>query len=279
MSSWSAWRAGRRPRKELSKAVKSESAMELESQPNREPLIQVSDAHLGYGTRIILRGVSLDVNRGDFLGIVGPNGAGKTTILRAVLGILRPLQGNVSCRGRTGYAPQRSQLDPIFPFTVEEVAAMGLWTPDSADLGRRERRQKVAGSLERCGMLDHARTAFRDLSGGQKQRVLVARALVSDPEILILDEPTNDLDLRGEFEVMELVRSLHDSGRTVVMVTHLLHLVTRYVRRLALLHQGRLECGPTEDMLRSDRLEMLYGIPVQVADSKAGRIVAPKMER
>ena len=249
--------------------------MESSSTALTDALIEVENAHLGYGKQAILKGVNLSVKRGDFLGIVGPNGAGKTTLLRAVLGILNPIEGTVRCSGRTGYSPQRSNLDSIFPFTVEEVVAMGLWVPTAKIVGS-TRTQRIGESLEQCGMLHHARTPFRDLSGGQKQRVLVARALVSDPDVLILDEPTNDLDLRGEFDVMELIRSLHTEGRTVVMVTHLLHLVTRYVQRLSLIHQGQLQCGPTEDMLRPERLEMLYGIPVQVADSEAGQIVAPR---
>ncbi|MCO5166215.1 MAG: metal ABC transporter ATP-binding protein [Planctomycetes bacterium] len=242
------------------------------------PLVALAGARLGYRDRVILEDVDLEVRRGDFLAIVGPNGAGKTTALRTILGIIPPLAGRCEARGRLGYSPQRGALDPIFPFTAAEVVAMGLLAEQRAR-GRAHADEAVRRALAACGMEARRDAAFRDLSGGQKQRVLVARALVSAPDVLVLDEPTNDLDLRGEHEVMELVRALHDQGRTVVMVSHMLHVVARYARRIAFVRGGRVVAGDLERMLTAEQLAPLYdGLPVVVGRLAGHAVVAPGRE-
>ena len=237
-------------------------------------------AALGYRRNVLLDAVDLELRRGDFLAIVGRNGSGKTTLLRTILGILKPRRGKVTKTGRLGYSPQRSALDPIFPFTAREVVAMGLFAesdpPERAPSElEKERRERVVGALDLCGMASMIDALFRDLSGGQKQRVLLARALVSDPDLLILDEPTNDLDLCGEHEIMELIQRLHADGKTVLMVSHLFHVVARYAHRLALIHEGALHIGSASEMLQADRLEELYGIPVTVREIDGQRHVSP----
>lgn len=247
-------------------------------EPSRKPgelLIRFADAAVGYKNLKLVDDVNLEIRRGDFLAIVGPNGSGKTTILRNILGVLKPLSGICEVKGQLGYSPQRSQLDSIYPFTAEEVVAMGLLgieeTAEEIDVSRNA--ELVAGALDACGMLGFRDRLFRELSGGQKQRVLVARALVSEPEILILDEPTNDLDVRGEHEVMELVRKLHREGRTVIMVSHILHVVSRYADRIALISGDKLIVDETDKILTEERLGELYGIPVAVYVAEDGRRV------
>ncbi len=235
-------------------------------------LIELEGARLGYGRQAVLEAVDLVVRRGDFLAIVGPNGSGKTTLLRTLLGVLPPLGGRCAVAGRLGYAPQKGTLDPIYPFTAAEVVAMGL-LGEAAQQGVRDPR--VARALAASGLGARADAPFRDLSGGQKQRVLVARALVAEPEVLVLDEPTNDLDLRGEHEVMELVRSLHEAGRTVVVVSHDLGIVARYAQRVAFIRHGRLSEGSAEALLTGEHLSALYGIDVVVGDFAGRRAVAP----
>ncbi|MEE9391301.1 MAG: metal ABC transporter ATP-binding protein [Planctomycetota bacterium] len=243
------------------------------SKVESEVLISLKNAEIGYKNLSLVKNVNLEIRRGDFIAIVGPNGSGKTTILRNILGVLKPLSGKCEVKGTLGYSPQRSQLDPIFPFTAEEVVAMGLLgleeTAEEIDLA--ENSKRVAGALDSCGMLGFRDRLFRELSGGQKQRVLVARALVSEPEVLILDEPTNDLDLRGEHEVMELVRTLHEEGRTVVMVSHILHVVSRYAHRIALINGSELIVDDASGILTSERLGELYGIPISVFVAEDGR--------
>lgn len=238
-------------------------------------LVRIVGADLGYGEAPVLHGVSLSVNPGEFLGVVGPNGSGKTTLLRALLGVLPLRTGRREARARLGYAPQRSALDPIYPFLAREVVAMGLLGPEARGLPPGEARARVERALADCGIEDLTQRPVRDLSGGQKQRVIVARALVSDPDVLVLDEPTNDLDVRAEHEVMELLRALHAKGKAIVMVTHLLYLVATHAERLAFIHRGRLEVGPAEEMLEPERLARLFGAPMIVEEVGGHRLVAP----
>lgn len=244
-----------------------------ESDPSSPLVFELRGVRLRYGEQAVLDGVDLDVQRGDFLAVVGPNGSGKTTLLRAMLGTLAPAGGACTRRGRVGYAPQRGALDPVFPFTAREVVAMGLL--GGPRRGRAEEAAAVTRALEACGLLRKGDAAFRDLSGGQRQRALVARALVAEPDVLVLDEPTNDLDLKGEHEVMELVRELHAAGRTVVFVSHMLHVVARYARRIAFISGRTVVSGPAEDMLTAPRLAELYGMDVVVGEVDGRRVVAP----
>ncbi len=247
------------------------------TQPTPAPLLRLADASLGYGEGAILTGVNLSVSKGEFLAIVGPNGAGKTTLLRALLGVLPRLDGERSVNARIGYAPQRSTLDPIYPFVAREVVAMGLMGDPS--LPEAERGERVNRALAACGLVALAETAVREMSGGQKQRVVVARALVSEPDVLVLDEPTNDLDLSGEHEVMELVARLQREGRTVVMVTHMIHLAATYAERIAFITEGGVHSGDADEMLRPERLRELFGVNVVVGEVSGRRVIAPALEK
>ncbi len=216
--------------------------------------------------------VSFTVESGQFFAVVGPNGSGKTTLLRTILGVAQPRRGKVQVTGRLGYAPQRKSLDPIFPFTSREVVSHGLFNTKADELSAQGRIQRTEDALESCGVLGLADRPFRDLSGGQKQRVLIARALVTRPETLVLDEPTNDLDVRGEHDVMTLVDGLHQSGTTVIMVSHQLHVLARHATHIAFIQDRRHLLGERDEMLTPERLEALYGVSV---DLGTGRPMAP----
>lgn len=234
--------------------------------------IEFKDVKLGYGRRSVIEHVNLTIQPGDFLGIVGPNGSGKTTILRALLGILSPLSGTITVTDppghqlRLGYVPQRDQIDQIMPFTVGDVvmmgryARLGVWRrPGRAD------HDAVRRSLDHVGISDLADRSYRDLSGGQRQRALIARALVAEPDILVLDEPTNGMDLTSRTSILELVRGLHRAdGMTVIMVTHLLSDVASYVSRIAIVEQGQFQVGTSEEVLSEANLSVLYKLPVRV---------------
>jgi len=204
-----------------------------------------------------------------FLGIVGPNGSGKTTLLRAILGTLRPRAGQVIRpvpKLRLGYVPQRSSVDPVFPLRVGELVMMGRYSRlgPIRRPGAEDRRQ-VARALSQLQILDLEQRLYRDLSGGQQQRTLIARALCGEPELLVLDEPTNGMDLGSEQAIMDLVGSLSkEAGVTVLFVTHLLNLVANQASHLALVHAGAVTVARREEMLDEHRLSSIYGIPVEV---------------
>jgi ABC-type Mn2+/Zn2+ transport system ATPase subunit len=240
--------------------------------------IEFDQVTLGYGGRAVLRDIDLDVAAGDFLGIVGPNGAGKTTLLKALLGTLRPIRGTIRIPERGlvfGYVPQRQAVDETFPLTVRELILMGRFA--RIGLFRRPRPEdhaRVVEAAEHVGIAALLDRRYRPLSGGQKQRTLIARALAAEPTVLVLDEPTNGMDLPAENAIMELVRRLHVEDRlTVVMVSHLLNVVASYVARLAIVGDGRLEVGPIATMLTDEKLTALYGTAVRVHQVDGSAVV------
>jgi ABC-type Mn2+/Zn2+ transport system ATPase subunit len=240
-------------------------------------LVTFAGAALGYGRHTVLSGLSFAVAEGDFLGLVGPNGAGKTTVLRAILGTLRPLSGTVSRAPglRFGYVPQRDQVDYNFPLRVLDVVMMGRY--DRIGLGRRpgaDDRRRAMAALEHVGIPDLAERQLKELSGGQKQRTLIARALVGEPNVLVLDEPTNGMDLVSTTQILGLVRELHERDRlTVIMVSHALNEVANYVERIALVVGGGFRIGSVDEIMTVPVLSEMYGIPVEVDSFNGHRIV------
>lgn len=248
----------------------------------RRTLLALESATLGYPGRPVLRDVSLTVREGDYLGIVGPNGSGKSTLLKTLLGLLPPLSGTAPREAagdragavHFGYVPQRDGVDLLYPLTVRQVVGMGRY--GRAGLFRRLGHgdwERVDAALERVGIAGLAGRGLDELSGGQRQRALIARALAGEPDILVLDEPTNGMDLASEHALLELIHELHGAtGLTVLMVTHLLNNVANHARQVAIIADGRLEAGEREVMLSDERLSQLYGMPVRV-DRHEGRLL------
>ena len=243
-------------------------------------LITFDHATLGYGRRVVLSDITFDIPAGDFLGLVGPNGAGKTTILRAILGSLDPLQGTVTTEPgvRFGYVPQRDSVDYGFPLKVLDVVMMGRYAriglmrrPSQAD------RALAADALDHVGIGHLAEQQLNALSGGQKQRVLIARALVGEPNVLVLDEPTNGMDLVSTTQILGLVRELHERDNlTVLMVSHALNEVANYVSRIALVVERGFRIGTVADIMTEETLTQMYGIPVDVDEMHGHRIVVAR---
>jgi ABC-type Mn2+/Zn2+ transport system ATPase subunit len=248
-------------------------------------LVRFDHATLGYGRNVILEDISFEIPEGDFLGLVGPNGAGKTTILRALLGTLRPLQGTVTLASglRFGYVPQRDQVDYDYPLTALDVVLMGRY--DRMGLGRRPRRadrDAAMQALQQVGVPDLAGRHLRDLSGGQRQRTLMARALAGQPNLLVLDEPTNGMDLVSTTQILGLVRDLHEnSGITVLMVSHALNEVANYVERIALVtgREQPFRIGTVDEIMNEPVLSGIYGIPVEVSSFEGHRVVIARRQR
>jgi ABC-type Mn2+/Zn2+ transport system ATPase subunit len=245
-------------------------------------LVSFDNATLGYGRRVVLSDLTFNISEGDFLGMVGPNGAGKTTILRAILRSLKPLRGTITHTPniRFGYVPQRDQVDYNFPLTVVDVVLMGRY--DRIGLGRRpgaRDRDLACKALDHVGILDLAEQPLNLLSGGQKQRTLIARALVGEPNVLVLDEPTSGMDLVSTTQILGLVRELHERNKlTVLMVSHALNEVANYVERIALVMNGGFRIGRVDEIITQPVLSAMYGIPVDVDSFNGHRIVVARRE-
>jgi len=240
------------------------------------PFVELDGVGFSYGEVRVLDGIDLTVEPGDFLGIIGPNGSGKTTLLRVMLGLLEPTEGSVRLFGqspgafrewrRLGYVPQRAALDPSLPVTVGEVVATGL----VASLGLFKRsgnteRARVREALARVGMEAHARTRIGALSTGQQQRVLIARALVSDPELIILDEPTGGVDPEAQTSFYALLQHLNREREvTLILVSHDIGVVAKEVTKLACLNRRLIFHGRPGDFLSDAALNAFYGPAVRI---------------
>ena len=251
--------------------------------PSRAPLVRFEGVTLGYGREEVVERLSFTIHDGDFLGIVGPNGAGKSTILKALVGILRPRSGRVIYERelhrdlRFGYVPQRHSLDDVFPLTVAQIVRMARYR--EAGLFRRpgkEAERAIGRSMEAADILDLAERRFQALSGGQRQRALIARALATGANFLVLDEPTDGMDLGSQDAILRLMARLNaEEGLTVVFVSHLLNEVANTVDRLAVIDEGRFDHGSVAEMMTAERLGAVYQVPVRVERVDGALVVLP----
>lgn len=192
----------------------------------RPAALEFDSVSFSYGPIRVFEKISFHVHKGEFTALVGPNGAGKTTALKLVLGLVKPASGNVRLFGgdiaegrkRIGYVPQHADYDPAFPISVREVVMMGRLKPHSRKRGP-EDRAAVDRAMERADIVQLADRPYPELSGGQRRRVLVARALAAEPELLILDEPTANMDAESESRLFDTLGALKGST-TIMIVTH-----------------------------------------------------------
>jgi zinc transport system ATP-binding protein len=237
------------------------------------PLVQLKDVSFGYGSDPVLEAVDLEVRRGDYLGLIGPNGSGKTTLLKLILGTIpEPTRGTVELFGtpaaqfrewwKVGYVAQKAaSFNSGFPATVAEVVLTGRAPRRGLlRLYTREDREAVRDALEQVGMIAYQDRLIGRLSGGQQQRVFIARALVSRPELLILDEPTVGVDVQAEAQFYRLIRELRQQmGLTVVLVSHDMGAVAHEVTSLACLNRRLFYHGSPEEFGTEEQLCELYG--------------------
>lgn len=229
-------------------------------------LLEFDNVVLGYEGKPVLPPLCTIIEQGDFLGVVGPNGAGKTTMLKALLGLLKPLKGKLifDKKHRFGYVPQRENISDIFPLTTRDVVMMSRFPLTAPYISpRKSDREAVEKALSMAGIENIAHKFYRSLSGGQKQRTLIARALAPEPDMLILDEPTNGMDISAEKSIMDLISGLNRKGITIVMVTHLLNLVVNRANKLLFLNHQIIQ-GKTEEILTGNVLSEIYKEKVEV---------------
>ncbi len=245
-------------------------------------VLRLDGVAIALGGRPVLHAVSADVRAGEFVGVIGSNGAGKTTLLRVVLGLLRPDAGRVELLGKPirrgnraiGYVPQKAQIDPDTPLRGRDLVALGLdgerW---GLPLPTRRRRERVDEALRAVDALHYADAPVGRLSGGEQQRLLIAQALLTEPRVLLLDEPLSNLDLRSATEVVRMVARLgRERGVAVLLVAHDMNPLLAVMDRVLYLAQGRAAIGPVEEVVTPAVLSRLYGYPVDVLRVR-GRIV------
>jgi zinc transport system ATP-binding protein len=235
-----------------------------------EEVVSLKDIWVYYDGTSILEGISLSVAQGDFLGIIGPNGGGKTTLLKVMLGLVNPSCGRVSVLGQPpdrsrhhiGYVPQYNLFDRNFPINVRDTVLMGCnGTAGLMKRYNREDRERAQAALKTVGMLSYQNHQIGKLSGGEQQRVFIARALVSRPKLLLLDEPTASVDSSMQTEFYELLVRLK-SEMTIIMVSHDITAISIYVDRIACLNRQLFYHGPKE--IEAEVLEATYKCPVQM---------------
>jgi ABC-type Mn2+/Zn2+ transport system ATPase subunit len=239
------------------------------------PRAVVDGLTVAFGDRRALEDVTLTLPRGAVIGLIGPNGAGKTTLLRALLGMLKPAAGSVQVAGTTGFVPQIGPGGWDMPLSAADVALQGAYRrtgwlrrPPAAE------RSRAAAALGAVGMGDHARRQVGQLSGGQRQRVLLARALVQEADLLLLDEPVSGADAPTEAAFSSILGRLRDAGRTVVVSSHDLAWASARCDLVCLLANRVIAFGPPADALDAPCLAQAYG--GQVVDVGGVLVLAPE---
>jgi zinc/manganese transport system ATP-binding protein len=242
--------------------------------PSRSPLVRFSGVSCGYDRGAVLRGIDLTIDVGAFVGIVGPSGAGKTTLLRAIVGAVPRIEGSLTFDGRpvrrggtpgVGWVPQLETVDWNFPATVGEVVLMGRWSDRPWQAwASREDRAAVDRLLDRLGIGGLRGRHIRELSGGQQQRVFLARALIGDPRLLLLDEPTSGVDLKTRDDILHLLADLNGDGVTILITTHELNTVAAHLPWVVCVNGSIVAEGDPDVIFTSEILGRTYGADLRV---------------
>ena len=232
-------------------------------------LVSVQSISYNYNSEVVLKNVSLNVEEGDFLGIIGPNGAGKTTLFQCILGLLNTYSGRITILNedvkknkkiftKIGYIPQKKSIDQKFPLTVEELVSLSLTRKTSMNV--------VYEILKQVGLYNMKNKLIGQLSGGQQQRVLIAKALVNNPIILMLDEPTNELDQKSQDDFYFLLKELNEKNKITIMWTsHDLNAVNKYANKVSCINKKMFFHGDKEEFFSNeDHLKNYSESPMQI---------------
>ncbi|MGA2613221.1 MAG: ATP-binding cassette domain-containing protein [Spirochaetia bacterium] len=245
--------------------------------------VSLTQVSVRLGGLTIQNGMSFRLSSGEFVAILGPNGAGKSTLLKMLLGLLRPFEGEVRVLGKVprtgnqqvGYLPQFLNLDSMNTLRARDIVGFGLdghrW---GLGLFSRDRERKLDKILEEVDALSFSRAAFDELSGGERQRLLLAQALISDPQLLLLDEPLASLDIAHSQEVITLVARICRSRKiTILLVTHDVNPLLPHIDKVLYLANGRSALGRPDEVITSEVLSRLYGSRVDVVSAQGRRFV------
>lgn len=244
-------------------------------------LLKIEDLEFSYGNGLILQNLNLEIDKGEFVAIIGPNGVGKSTLLRLVDGILKPTQGSISLDGKNinqlhrktiakkiAYVPQSEVR--VFPTTVFDTVLMGR-KPHIDWMETKKDKKIVSQVLSELGLGSLALRDVNKLSGGQRQKVFIARALAQEPEMLLLDEPTANLDLKHQIEVLNLLKNQIDNGISVVIAIHDLNLALKYCDRIIVLFNKGIYVDGNKQIIDEEIIEKVYGVKVLMIE-KGDRI-------
>jgi ABC-type Mn2+/Zn2+ transport system ATPase subunit len=236
-----------------------------------DSIMTLSDVTYGYSLKsTILEGIYLTIHRGQYLGLLGPSGSGKTTLLKIIIGLIKPQHGSItfvidsslgSNKPTIGYVPQVESVDWNFPVTVREVVAMGIWNQSGITPWlKKNTRDEVDDVLESLGIGDYGSRQIRELSGGEQQRVFLARALIRNPDILVLDEPTSGVDYNTREKILGNLNDLSVSGVTIIMTTHDLLGIAKRLPWVVCINRNIIAEGKPEDTLTEINLLKTYGL-------------------
>ncbi len=260
--------------------------LQIKSTP--QPQIEIENLYAGYDHEIVLEDINLSIWENDFIGLIGPNGGGKTTLLKIILGLLPPKSGHVNVMGLSprqgrqhiGYVPQFTVFDSDFPISVHDVVKMGRLSKKQVFKPLTDQDEKIIKEkLDWVDLVDYKNRGMRELSGGQRQRVYIARALATEPEILLLDEPTISVDFESRSKIYELLHQINLQGVTILLVSHDLNVISRYVKTIGCLNRQMHYHGEkeiTEEMMKAGYncpVDLIaHGVPHRVlADHQEGR--------
>ncbi|GJM16937.1 MAG: iron ABC transporter ATP-binding protein [Thermodesulfobacteriota bacterium] len=229
-------------------------------------LIKLENVAIGYDNQTFVDSINLSIESNQFWGVLGPNGSGKTTLLKTVLSLIPPLKGQALIQNELvfGYVPQNEKFDPIFPISVYELVLMGRYSrvKPASRLSRVD-KEVVEKSIEYAGISHLRDRTFRSLSGGEKQRSLLARSIAGEPDLLVLDEPTASVDMKGELEIMQLVKEIQSQRKlAVIMVSHFINTISEYSDHIILIDKDSnfFEAGEKNKILDKEDLGKFFGL-------------------
>ncbi len=222
--------------------------------------IEIKNLTVAYGENIALEDFNLDVEIGSLMALVGPNGAGKSTLIKTILKFLKQITGEIKINGKTlAYVPQRNSVDWDFPTTLFDVVEMGCY--GRVGLFKRvnkEEKQKVLKAIEQVGMLDFKDRQISELSGGQQQRAFIARALVQEADIYLMDEPFQGVDSTTEKSIVDILKKLKSEGKTLIVVHHDLQTVPTYFETVTFINKSVIASGKIKEVFTQENIDMAY---------------------